>query len=197
MFTPWQNLEHLVPPADEGAAVVGGLGGVDDARRRSCDRARRSRRRGGSGGRSGDDGRPSGSLPGRVGGTARSFPGGLGHASCRPSRSSARGRRSTTGPRPDEPDGAGEGPSIPDGDPHPPGAERRHGRRDTQSPAIRQAADPGRRRSRRRREPHGTAPKPDDLDRVRPAGFEPATKGFKGPRVSAGLGLSHPPRPDR
>ena len=30
--------------------------------------------------------------------------------------------------------------------------------------------------------------------RMRPAGFEPATKGFKGPRVSARLGLSHPPR---
>ena len=30
--------------------------------------------------------------------------------------------------------------------------------------------------------------------RLRPAGFEPATKGFKGPRVSARLGLSHPPQ---
>jgi len=29
---------------------------------------------------------------------------------------------------------------------------------------------------------------------VRPAGFEPATKGFKSPRVSTRLGLSHPPR---
>ena len=28
---------------------------------------------------------------------------------------------------------------------------------------------------------------------MRPAGFEPATKGFKGPRVSTRLGLSHPP----
>ena len=28
---------------------------------------------------------------------------------------------------------------------------------------------------------------------MRPAGFEPATKGFEGPRVSPGLGLSHPP----
>ena len=33
------------------------------------------------------------------------------------------------------------------------------------------------------------------ITRMRPAGFEPATKGFKGPRVSTGLGLSHPPRP--
>ena len=32
------------------------------------------------------------------------------------------------------------------------------------------------------------------LPRMRPAGFEPATKGFKGPRVSARLGLSHPPQ---
>src|SRR4051794_4545954 len=28
---------------------------------------------------------------------------------------------------------------------------------------------------------------------MRPAGFEPATKGFERPRVSARLGLSHPP----
>jgi hypothetical protein len=33
--------------------------------------------------------------------------------------------------------------------------------------------------------------------RLRPAGFEPATKGFKGPRVSARLGLSHPPLCER
>ena len=33
--------------------------------------------------------------------------------------------------------------------------------------------------------------------RLRPAGFEPATKGFKGPRVSTRLGLSHPPRRSR
>ena len=32
------------------------------------------------------------------------------------------------------------------------------------------------------------------LRQVRPAGFEPATKGFKGPRVSTRLGLSHPPQ---
>src|SRR5205823_8863018 len=36
-----------------------------------------------------------------------------------------------------------------------------------------------------------------DLRPVRPAGFEPATKGFKGPRVSTRLGLSHPPRRSR
>ena len=33
--------------------------------------------------------------------------------------------------------------------------------------------------------------------RLRPAGFEPATKGFKGPRVSTRLGLSHPPLRER
>ena len=45
-----------------------------------------------------------------------------------------------------------------------------------------------------------TRPSPDSSDApsdpaMRPAGFEPATKGFEGPRVSAGLGLSHPPHP--
>ena len=38
-----------------------------------------------------------------------------------------------------------------------------------------------------------TRPDQTRLAAVRPAGFEPATKGFKGPRVSARLGLSHPP----
>lgn len=49
------------------------------------------------------------------------------------------------------------------------------------------------RTSRMERSPSSGDPSCDH-PAMRPAGFEPATKGFKRPRVSTRLGLSHPPR---